>query len=172
MGKTYNFLFFLNIIPALAQWSPWTGVWKGKMEFQPENKYGDVNAELHIKEIIKDSVYEWKLMYVFKGKEKKDERPYELRMLNRKTGEVEIDEKNSIKLNGKFLKDKFVFLFELEQVKILTQYTLQKNAIIMEHITFPQKSIESGGIILGSDTIPTVKSIPVMTRQVAVLRKN
>jgi hypothetical protein len=131
-----------------------------------------VNVELHIKEIIKDSVHEWNLMYVFKGKEKKDKRPYELRLLNRKTGEVEIDEKNSIKLNGKYFNDKFVFLFELEQVKILTQYTLQKNAIIMEHITFPQKFIESGGTIQGNDTIPKVKSIPVSGRQMAVMKKS
>lgn len=160
------------MLAAKAQWSSWTGVWKGKMEFQPENKYGEVNAELHIKEIIKDSVYEWRLMYVFKGKEKKDERPYELRLLNRKTGEVEIDEKNSIKLNGKYFKNKFIFLFELEQVKILTQYSLQKNAIIMEHITFPQKSIESGGTVQGNDSIPKVKSIPVSGRQMAVLKKS
>lgn len=160
------------MLPVQAQWSSWTGIWKGKLEFQPENKYGDVNAELHIKEVIKDSIYEWKLIYVFKGKENKDERPYELRLLNRKTGEVEIDEKNSIRLNGKYFKNKFIFLFELDKVKILTEYSLQKNGIIMEHFTFPQKAIESGGTIQGNDTIPVVKSIPVSGRQMAILKKS
>ncbi|MCX8080258.1 MAG: hypothetical protein N3F09_03365 [Bacteroidia bacterium] len=76
MARGFKTLLFLLSFALYSQCKNWEGVWKGKMEFQPENKYGEVWAELHIKERIKDSVLEWKLLYVFKGKEKKDERPY------------------------------------------------------------------------------------------------
>ncbi|MCX8080259.1 MAG: hypothetical protein N3F09_03370 [Bacteroidia bacterium] len=91
--------------------------------------------------------------------------------MNRKTGEVVMDEKNSIMLNGKFFKNKMVFLFELDNVKILTEYTLHKNSITMEHFTFPQRTIESGGAIQGTDTILKAMSVPVLSRQEAMLKK-
>jgi len=172
MEKMFRILFFLLIMSSFSQTTIPVGTWSGDMEFYPSGLKKKLEAEIFISPLSGDSVYQWRLIYIIHHKDsiQKDIRNYELHI--GKDGRVWMDEKNSILIHGQLLKNKIVFLFDVNDVRIFTQYYWNSQELTMEHVAFSNmKSYSSGGTIMDKDTIPSVTSYKAFSRQWAIMHK-
>jgi hypothetical protein len=150
--------------------SSWEGNYQGELHI-----YGvdSITMKLTMKLVVQkktDSVYDWKMTYLFNGKE--DIRPYEIIVKDAEKGYYLIDEKNSILIDGYYKTGIFTSFFEVNQSFIISTYTKIDNAIIFEIIAADGKSKNiSGNSEVEGQSIPEVTSFLVNGRQKAILYK-
>ena len=83
-----------------------------------------------------------------------------------------IDEKNSIQLEGYFIKDKFFSRFEVMGSLLLTTEQLVDEELIFEIIVGSMTPVSvTGNEVINGDTIPPVQAFPVKVMQRAILRR-
>jgi hypothetical protein len=148
----------------------WLGNYKGELQI-----YGvdSVNIKLTMKLDIqkkKDSTYQWKMTYDFRGKE--DIRDYELKIIDRSNGHFVIDELNTIVIDGYYKSGIFTSFFEVMDSYIISTYTKRDDDLIFEIIAANGKQPRiTGNQNFNGEDIPKVKAFNVNGRQRAVLKK-
>ena len=150
----------------------WVGNYKGKLEIYAVDSVAlQLKMELNIQKTSIDSLYNWTIIYDFKGQ--KDIRPYELKRVNTKKGIYQIDEKNSIVIDAFYRNKIFTSFFEVMDTFIIATYTkISDDAIVFEIISAKSKAISTtGSTTLDEEDIPQVKTYPVDGRQRAILHK-
>lgn len=141
------------------------GLWKGALLIHPSGS--SVNMSLQIGPAISgDSVYAYTLTY--HGSKGDDVRAYEIRVLDRKRGLYEVDEKNSIRLPETLLGNKLISLFSVDGSSLLISLELHADEIIFEVYAWPEKASQTGG---GNDDTPEVKTYMANGYQRAVLKR-
>ena len=148
----------------------WEGNYKGELQIFGVDS---VRMKLMMKlDILQksDSVYQFKIIYDFKGKE--DKRDYELKIVDAKIGKYVIDEKNTIVIDAFFKMDILTSFFKVMDSYIISTYTKINDELIFEIISADGKNPNSSGNAkFESEDIPEVKSYMVNGRQKAVLIK-
>ena len=177
MKVTLKILAFIIVSCSLgnAQQSfpdSWLGKYKGDlMIYGVDSVKMKVEMNLDILKTASDSIYNWTLSYDLNGK--KDIREYSLVVVDKQKGHYQIDERNSIILDGYLHNNKvFTSFFEVSKSFIIATYTKKENAVLFEIISGDGKSSNTtGNTKQGDEKIPEVLSYLVNGRQKAVLRK-
>jgi len=164
-------LFSLNSFSQESFPKNWEGKYNGELElFGVDSIKMKLKVKLDIFQKT-DSVYQWKMTYIFRGKE--DIRDYELIVVDKKKGIYKIDEKNSIVINSYLKSNIFTSFFEVSKSFIISTYTKVNNTIEFEIISGDGKNpVISGNSNVNNEDIPEVKSYFVNGRQKAILKKN
>jgi hypothetical protein len=147
----------------------WAGHWAGRLEiFAPDGKVQDLPMELHILDV--DSAYTWTIVY---GQgETADRREYLLRPAKPKFGLYKIDELNSIVLDATYIAGKLYSRFEVGNALLLSTTELVGDELHYEIISGENKPRSiTGGVEHEGEMMPEVKSLPVVMRHIAILRK-
>lgn len=147
----------------------WVGDYKGDLEIYSVDSIG-MKLKMQLKIAQKsDSIYNWTIIYDFKGKE--DVRAYQLKVADSKKGHYIIDEKNSILIDAFYRNKIFTSFFEVNKSYIVATYTKENDNIIFEIISANgNKVTTTGNSIIKNDTIPQVKTYFVNGRQKAILK--
>lgn len=154
-----------NVFP-----TSWQGNYKGDLQI-----YGvdSVAMKLTMKLSISkktDSIYQWKMTYIFKGKE--DVRDYEVIIKDAKKGHYIIDEKNTILIDAFYKTGIFTSFFSVQDSYIVSTYSRKENDIVFEIVSANGKKPNiSGAQKYKNEDIPEVKSYLVNGRQKAILKK-
>ena len=149
----------------------WEGIWAGELEiYTAKGLAQSVPMELHILPTDSTHRYTWAIIY---GADKvAGKRAYELVVLDATKGLYAIDEKNSIQLEGYFIKDKFFSRFEVMGNLLLTTEQLIGEELIFEIISGKLDPISvTGDTVFEGDTIPSVKAFPIKVMQRATLSR-
>lgn len=162
------FIFQVNAQESFP--SSWEGKYEGELSI-----YGvdSIQMQLAMKlSILKksDSIYQWKMTYIFDGKE--DIRDYELHIKDERKGHFVIDEKNTIVIDGYYRTGIFTSFFSVNDSFIISTYTELENDLQFEIIAVSGKNplITGNQEYLGKQ-IPEVKSYLVNGRQKAILKR-
>jgi hypothetical protein len=115
-------------------------------------------------------VYKWYIIY---GTDReKGLRPYLLRTIDAAKGHYQCDELNSIKMDSYLLGNKLFCNFIVEGNLLISVYEKDGENMKFEIIFGKEKPVsETGGEIVKGDTIPKVRTLPVLINQKAVLKK-
>jgi len=144
----------------------WLGEWKGKLIIYSENKVkSEVAMELHIMNTDTDGHWKWTIVY---GTcEMRQERPYELILVDNEKGKYKMDEKNSIIIDITYANNTFYSTLNVEKNLLTAIYRLEDKKIYFELISSDMKS----PLVTGQegDDISIVESYPVNVTQKAVL---
>ncbi len=150
----------------------WQGKWQGDLEiYTAKGLSQTVPMELHILPTDSTNRFTWSIIY---GEDKvAGKRPYELVILDVEKGIYAIDEKNSIQLEGYFIKDKFFSRFEVMGNLLLTTEQLVGEELIFEIIVGKMTPVSvTGNEVVNGDTIPPVQAFPLKVMQRAILRRS
>lgn len=170
----FLFLLFSSFLPAqetdVAPFpASWAGAWAGRLEiFNPEGKLQEVPMELHIRNV--DTAYTWTIIY---GEgDNADRRDYLLRPDKSRFGLYEIDEQNTIVLGAAYVGGKLFSRFEVSGNLLLSTAELVGDELHYEIIAgkLDARTV-TGGREFQGEQIPEVKSMPVVIRQYALLRR-
>ncbi len=147
----------------------WAGAWAGRLEiFNPEGKLQEVPMELHIRNV--DTAYTWTIIY---GEgDNADRRDYLLRPDKSRFGLYEIDEQNTIVLDAAYIGGKLFSRFEVSGNLLLSMAEMAGDELRYEIIAgkLDARTV-TGGREFQGEQIPEVKSMPVVIRQYALLRR-
>ncbi len=116
-------------------------------------------------------VFNWHIIY---GNDReKGLRPYLLRTIDASKGHYLCDELNTIKMESYLLGNKLFCYFIVEGNVIMSTYEKTADGKLLFEIIFSKdKTVsETGNQVFKGDTIPTVKTYPVIVSQRAVLTK-
>ena len=144
----YSILFLFIGITSYSQDSfpkSWQGNYEGELEiYAVDSVRMQVNMKLKIQPIASDSLYSWTIIYNIKGKE--DIREYELKIVEAKTGHYQIDEKNSIIIDGYYKNKVFTSFFKVMDNFIIATYTMNDtNQLVFEIISSNAKEVSTTG---------------------------
>lgn len=175
MKKIAYIVFLLIAVTSYSQESfpkSWQGNYEGELQiYAVDSIRMKLKMKLQIQLTASDSLYNWTMIYYLKGK--KDVRGYELKIVDTKTGHYQIDEKNSIIIDGYYKNGVFTSFFKVMDNLIIATYTMNdKGEIIFEIISSNAKEVSTtGGKKVEDEDIPEVFSYKVTGRQKAVLYK-
>lgn len=163
--------FFTTCISAQSHFpTSWQGSYKGELHIYTTDSVAmKVQMNLEITPTKNDSIFSWKMMYVFNGN--KDERPYELQIIDAQKGKYVVNELNSILIDGTYRNGIFTTFFEVEKSFIIAEYTKIENGIEFNLISAQNNPKSSGNTDFKGEKIPEVLSYPVNGRQKAILYK-
>lgn len=150
----------------------WLGKYQGDlMIYGVDSVKMKINMKLDIVKTVNDSIYDWTMIYNFKGKD--DIRAYSLVVVDKEKGHYKIDENNSIIIDGYLFNDTvFTSFFQVMESYIISTYTKKEETIIFEIISGKSKPVSiTGNITKDKEEIPQVDSYFVNGRQKAVLIK-
>lgn len=144
----------------------WIGDWKGTMEWTRVGmKTEKVAMRLQVAATNKPDTYSYRLSY---GEGGKDDRPYELKVVDAKVGHWQIDERNGIVLDHYWLDGTFVGVFTVSGNTIMTTERREGDVLITEMITYDGAVLSTTG---GKDGVPTVTTNKIKSIQRARLRR-
>ncbi len=145
----------------------WVGTWKGQLDiYGPKGKQTSLPMELHIKETTDSTRFGWTIVY---AAEKRDERPYELVVVDRPTGHFQVDEKDSIVLDSYLMGNVLTSIFSVEGMLLLVKETFEAKSITMEIYFTSLKKAEKTG--LETTEVEEVLNYPVQGRHFAKLTR-
>jgi hypothetical protein len=140
----------------------WFGNWVGTLDiYNAKGKQQSIPMECIMSSTDTAGVYNWSIIY---GEDRvKGLRPYLLRTIDATKGHYQCDEVNTIKMESYLLGNKLFCYFMVEGNVIISSY----------EIIFGKDKIvsETGNQVFKGDTIPTVKTYPVVISQRATLTK-
>ena len=149
----------------------WFGTWTGTLEiFSSKGQTQSTPMEMIIGPTDTAGVYQWNIIY---GSDReKGLRPYLLRTIDASKGLYLNDEMNSIKMEAYYLGGKLLCNFSV-QGNLLTSIEEKEGDKLKFEIIFGKEKPVSitGNEIVKGDTIPAVKTMPIMVNQRAVLTK-
>jgi len=151
----------------------WLGNYKGDLHiYGVDSIKMNIKMGLDIVKTSKDSIFDWTITY--KMKDKKDVRAYSLIVIDSQKGIYQIDEKNSIVIDGYLHNDNvFTSFFKVMTNYIIATYTKNEDGTLTFEI-ISSKSIPvstTGNTKFKNEDIPEVNTYPVNGRQKAVLKK-
>ncbi len=148
----------------------WTGAYEGKLNIYSVDSIAmQVDMKLEIAQTTNDSIYHWKMTYLFKGNE--DVRDYQLKLVDASKGHYIVDERNSILIDTYYRNGVLTSFFEVEKSFIISEYTKIGEEIHFDIISGINQPILSGNSEQKGELIPEVMSFPINGRQEAVLIK-
>ena len=177
MKVMLNFFVFVFISCGIVNAQPsfpesWVGKYQGDlMIYGVDSVRMKVDMKLEISKTGKDSIYDWTLTYDMSGK--KDVRAYCLKVVDHQKGHYQIDENNSIILDG-YLHNSNVFtsFFNVSNSYIIATYTKKEDSLFFEIIAGDGEGVSiSGNTSQAEEEIPKVISYLINGRQKAVLNK-
>lgn len=149
----------------------WQGTYQGDLEiFSGKGLQQTIPMELDIQPIDSSDNWTWAITY---GLDKeKSRRGYELITVDSTTGQFQIDEKNSIVLDGQLMGNVFISRFEVMGNLLTSLYEKQDSTIFFTILMGKvDNKKETGGGIINGDTIPVVYSYQPGVLQKARLEK-
>ena len=159
-----------SVIPNRASFTfpmDWLGEYEGTLYIMSSPKDTTaVKMGLSIQNPDNTGLYPWILSYG-----DADKRYYGLEAINVQKGHYRVDELNSIKLDGYLRGNHFVTRFEVMGSDLLVDYERQPGGILTRFYVSRDQPSLTGGEVFGSDTIPEVKTYPLVVFQEAFLRK-
>jgi hypothetical protein len=150
----------------------WFGNWFGTLDiYNAKGKQQSIQMECIMSATDTAGVYNWSIIY---GEDRvKGLRPYLLRTIDAAKGHYVCDEVNTIKMESYLLGNKLFCYFMVEGNVIVSTYEKTTDGKMLFEIIFGKDKIvsESGNQVFKGDTIPTVKTYPVVISQRATLTK-
>jgi hypothetical protein len=150
----------------------WFGTWAGTLEIHnAKGLQQSIPMECFMSATDTAGVYNWHITY---GSDReKGLRPYMLRTIDASKGLYVCDELNTIKMESYLLGNKLFCYFIVEGNVILSTYEKTADGKMLFEIIFAKdKAVsETGRQVFKGDTIPTVKTYPVIVSQRAILTK-
>ena len=166
-------LFFLFQSILLAQNNfpkSWVGSYRGQLHLYTIDSIAmRVDMKLDIAQTMNDSIFQWKMTYIFNGNE--DVRDYQLKLVDASKGHYMVDENNSILIDAYYRNGILTSFFEVEKSFIISEYKKVGAEIHFDIISAKNSPNLSGNQQVNGETIPEVLSFPVNGRQEAVLIK-
>lgn len=167
-------LFCFSLITYSQQSFPdsWLGEYKGDLLiYGVDSVKMKVEMELKIAKTQNDSIFNWTIIYNFKGKS--DIRAYNLILIDRQKGHYKIDEKNSIVIDSYLYNNNVLTsFFKVSDSNIISTYVKKENDIFFEIISSKTKPIsKTGNTRFNDEDIPEVLSFKVNGRQKGVLKR-
>lgn len=142
------------------------GNWKGTLTWnRPEKVPQQFTMSLNI-QAVDSGRYTWQIIY---GDEQKDNRPYILMPVDTTKGHWQIDERNTIVLDGYFIGNSFTSAFAVSGSTIVSKYELTADGLMVSFTTYTTKPITTTGGT--SKEIPPVDSYKVVGLQQGLLRR-
>lgn len=149
----------------------WLGLWEGNLEiYNAKGLSQTLPMQLDLGETDTAGVFKWNIIY---GTDReKGLRPYLLRTLDASKGLYQNDEVNTIKMEAYYLGGKLFSTFSV-QGNLLTSIQEKKGDDMYWEIIFGKETPISitGNQVVKGDTIPAVKTMPVVINQRAVLKR-
>lgn len=162
----------LAAAPATAPEAPfpqtWTGTWRGPCSFFPADamaKPRQFEMELAIQPTADQARYTWTIIYIEESK--RQERPYELIVVDAAAGKFSVDEKNSIVIESRFIAGALYSQFVVGTSVITASYRRDGDRMVVELLTTDVK----GAAVTGGKDVPQVQTHPVMGLQRAILQR-
>jgi hypothetical protein len=150
----------------------WFGNWVGTLDiYNAKGKQQSIQMECIMSATDTAGVYNWNIIY---GEDRvKGLRPYLLRTIDAAKGHYVCDEVNTIKMESYLLGNKLFCYFMVEGNVIVSTYEKTTDGKMLFEIIFGKDKIvsETGNQVFKGDTIPTVKTYPVVISQRATLTK-
>jgi hypothetical protein len=142
------------------------GNWKGTLTWnRPAKASQQFTMRLNIQP-ADSGRYTWQIIY---GDDQKDNRPYILMPVDTVTGHWQIDEKNTIVLDGYFMGNSFTAVFSVSGSTIVSKYELTAEGMEVSFTTLATKpKTTTGGT---SKEIPPVDSYQVKSVQQGLLKR-
>jgi hypothetical protein len=167
----FLFAFLLMILFSSAQETlfpeSFIGKWKGTLTWnRPAKAPQQFTMQLNIQS-TDSGRYTWQIIY---GDDQKDNRPYLLVPVDTAKGHWQIDERNTIVLDGYFLGNSFTSVFSVSGNTILSKYELTAEGLLVSFITVTTKPIASTGGT--SKEIPPVDSYQLKSEQKGLLKRD
>lgn len=156
---------------SLAFPQSWFGNWVGTLQiYNAKGLAQSIPMELVMNKTDEQGVYQWNIIY---GEDReKGMRPYLLRTIDAAKGLYQCDELNSIKMESYLLGDKLFCNYSVMGNWMTSTYEKVGDTMIFEIIFGKEKPVsETGGEVVKGDTIPKVKTFPVLINQKAVLKR-
>ena len=142
------------------------GNWKGTLTWnRPEKAPQQFTMRLNIQP-VDSGRYTWQIIY---GDEQKDNRPYLLMPVDTAKGHWQIDERNTIVLDGYFIGNSFTSVFAVSGSTIVSKYELTADGLMVSFTTYATKPITTTGGT--SNEIPPVDSYQVKSLQQGLLKR-
>lgn len=149
----------------------WFGTWAGNLEVYNSKGLAQTVPMKLIKAPTNEAgVFQWNIIYGMDAE--KGLRPYLLRTIDAAKGHYVHDELNSIKMEAYYLGGKLFSTFAVEGNMLTSIEEKDGDTIKFEIIFGKEKPVsETGGQIVKGDTMPIVKTLPVIVNQRAILKK-
>lgn len=146
----------------------WIGEYRGELIILTSPQDSTVvDMGLKIGQPDATGLYPWIITYG-----ETDKRFYGLEAIDVEKGHYRIDELNSIKLDGYLRGNHFITRFEVMGSDLLVDYEKRPKGInIQFYLSGAAPINESGGEIFGQDTVPSVRSYPMLVVQEANLKE-
>jgi len=148
----------------------WVGNYEGALDiFGVDSITMHVGMKLSIAK-KSDSIYKWKMTYSLKDQQ--DERDYEMIVVNREQGRFDIDEKNSIIIDGYYRSGIYTSIFEVQKNMIIASYSKKGERLLFEIISANVGDSKiTGNSKMDGKSIPEVRSFLVNGRQKCILKR-
>ena len=137
----------------------WLGNWTGELEiYGPRGVMQTFPMALNIQATDTAGIFTWEIIY---GEgEKRDVRPYVLKIVDAEKGHYQVDEKNSIILDSYWLGEILVDIFSVNNALLVTTAELVEDDVLLWQIisgNLDATSVTGGEMVEGED-IPEVVS--------------
>ena len=158
-------VFLFSSAQQLSFPQSFVGNWKGTLTWnRPEKAAQQFAMRLNI-QAVDSGRYTWQIIY---GDEQKDNRPYILMPVDTTKGHWQIDERNTIVLDGYFIGNSFTSVFAVSGSTIVSKYELTADGLMVSFTTYATKPITTTGGT--SNEIPPVDSYQVKSLQQGLLK--
>jgi hypothetical protein len=149
----------------------WFGTWEGKLDiYNAKGLSQSIPMSLEMGPTDTTGFYKWHIIY---GSDReKGLRPYYLKTIDAAKGIYQNDEMNSIKMESYLLGGKLFCTFSVEGNLLTSMQEKVGDTMHWEIIFGKEKEVSiTGNQVVKGDTISTVKTMPVIISQRAVLKK-
>jgi hypothetical protein len=170
-----NALLLMCLVSSAQQLSfpqSFNGNWKGTLIWnRPEKVPQQFTMRLNIQP-IDSGRYTWQIIYGENDHStgsKVDNRPYILMPVDTAKGHWQIDERNTIVLDGYFIGNSFTTVFSVSTNTIVSKYELTVEGLLVSFTTYSTKAITTTGGT--SNEIPPVDSYKVIGLQQGLLKR-
>ncbi|MEJ8841105.1 hypothetical protein WG954_01845 [Lacibacter sp. H375] len=147
------------------------GNWKGTLAWnRAEKAPQQFTMRLNI-QAVDSGRYTWQIIYGDDNPStgnKVDDRPYVLLPVDTSKGHWQIDERNTIVLDGYFIGNTFTSVFSVSGSTIVSKYELTADGLIVSFTTYATNPIKKTGGT--SKEIPPVDSYKVVGQQQGLLK--
>jgi hypothetical protein len=149
----------------------WLGLWEGTLEiYNAKGLSQSLPMQLDLDETETTGVFKWNIIYG--ADREKGLRPYLLRTLDASKGLYQNDEVNTIKMEAYYIGGRLFSTFSV-QGNLLTSIQEKKGDEMHWEIIFGKENPVSttGNQVFKGDTIPAVKTMPILINQRAILKR-
>jgi hypothetical protein len=144
----------------------WTGRWYGTVHSDGAGEIAPFDMELHVEPIDGSENHTWTIVYVLP--DARQERMYELEVVDAEAGHYRVDEKNSIVIDCYVAANALHCQFSVGAAMITVRYIREGKNLVFDLLSNRfDPAIETGGV----DGVPVVSAYPLMATQRAALER-